>query len=163
MLGAVVGDVIGSVFEWHNVKSTDFPLYDRFTRYTDDTVLTAAVADAVLSREKHKNKLFDYFAGRKLYAEKLRQYAKWYPDVGYGQQFEAWSKTPGAKPYRSYGNGSAMRVSPIGFIPKKRSARSSRRNSSTIFGGGSTRSGPLICLKLKQVLIRFMDEFEIPV
>ncbi|WP_192043428.1 hypothetical protein [Paenibacillus lycopersici] len=66
MLGAIIGDVIGSVFEWHNNKSTEFSLFNRFTRFTDDTVLTIAIADAVLSRQKHKNQLFDYFAGKKL-------------------------------------------------------------------------------------------------
>jgi ADP-ribosylglycohydrolase len=54
MLGAVIGDVIGSVFEWHNTKSTEFKLYDRFTRFTDDTVLTVAIADAILNK---KNKI----------------------------------------------------------------------------------------------------------
>ncbi|MFC0216289.1 ADP-ribosylglycohydrolase family protein [Paenibacillus chartarius] len=115
MLGAVVGDVIGSVFEWHNVKSTEFKLFDRFTRYTDDTVLTIAIADAVLSKNMHSNWLRDYYNGKKLYANKLRQYAKWYPGVGYGQKFEEWAANPSAQAYRSYGNGSAMRVSPIGF------------------------------------------------
>ncbi|MDQ0875821.1 ADP-ribosylglycohydrolase [Paenibacillus sp. V4I3] len=56
MLGAVLGDVIGSVFEWHNTKSTKFKLYDRFTRFTDDTVLTVAIADAILNKKKQSNK-----------------------------------------------------------------------------------------------------------
>ncbi|MFC0211108.1 ADP-ribosylglycohydrolase family protein [Paenibacillus chartarius] len=115
MLGAVVGDVIGSVFEWHNNKSTDIKLFDRFTRFTDDTVLTIAIADAVLSKKKNSNWLIDYYYGQKLYANKLRQYAKWYPGVGYGQKFEEWVANNSSKGYRSYGNGSAMRVSPIGF------------------------------------------------
>ncbi|WP_282940167.1 ADP-ribosylglycohydrolase family protein [Paenibacillus sp. RC67] len=115
MLGAVIGDVIGSVFEWHNVKTTEFKLYDRFTRFTDDTVLTVAIADAVLNRKKQNNKLIDHYASKKLYAIKLKQYTRWYPNVGYGQKFEEWAKNNNSKPYRSYGNGSAMRVSPIGF------------------------------------------------
>ncbi|MDF2651515.1 MAG: ADP-ribosylglycohydrolase [Paenibacillus sp.] len=115
MLGAVIGDVIGSVFEWHNTKSTEFKLYDRFTRFTDDTVLTVAIADAILNKKKQSNKLFDYYASKRLYANKLRQYARWYPNVGYGQKFEEWVLSNNPKPYRSYGNGSAMRVCPIGF------------------------------------------------
>lgn len=67
MLGAIIGDVIGSVFEWHNVKTTDFNLYSRFTRFTDDTVMTVAVADAVLIRQKEKNVIKDYFASKRLY------------------------------------------------------------------------------------------------
>ncbi|OPH59051.1 hypothetical protein BC351_22250 [Paenibacillus ferrarius] len=115
MLGAVIGDVIGSIFEWHNTKSTDFKLYDRFTRFTDDTVLTVAVADAILNKKKHPIRLLDHLDSKRLYASKLRQYARWYPNVGYGQNFEAWAMNKESKPYRSYGNGSAMRVSPIGF------------------------------------------------
>ncbi|MBD3922941.1 ADP-ribosylglycohydrolase family protein [Paenibacillus sp. PR3] len=115
MLGAIIGDVIGSVYEWHNMKSTEFPLYSRFTRFTDDTVLTVAVADAVLSRNKQKNRLADYLASKQLYASRYRQYYHWFPDAGYGQKFEEWAKNRSSKPYRSYGNGSAMRVSPIGF------------------------------------------------
>ncbi|GMK39581.1 hypothetical protein PCCS19_26350 [Paenibacillus sp. CCS19] len=115
MLGAIIGDVIGSVYEWHNTKSTEFSLYNRFTRFTDDTVLTIAIADAVLCRQKHKNKITDYFASKKLYANRLRHYYYQFPDAGYGQKFEEWARQRDAKPYKSYGNGSAMRVSPIGF------------------------------------------------
>lgn len=115
MLGAIIGDVIGSVFEWHNVKSTDFDLFSRFTRFTDDTVMTVAAADAVLSRQKEKNSITDYFASKRLYASRFRQYYRWFPDAGYGQKFEGWAKNPSSNAYRSYGNGSAMRVSPIGF------------------------------------------------
>ncbi|MCR8630635.1 ADP-ribosylglycohydrolase family protein [Paenibacillus radicis (ex Xue et al. 2023)] len=115
MLGAIIGDVIGSVFEWHNNKSTEFELFSRFTRFTDDTVLTVAIADAVLKRKKHSNIWVDYYVSKKLYANLLRQYAQWYPNVGYGQKFEEWAHNREAKPYKSYGNGSAMRVSPIGI------------------------------------------------
>ncbi|MFD0675597.1 MULTISPECIES: ADP-ribosylglycohydrolase family protein [unclassified Paenibacillus] len=106
MLGAIIGDVIGSVFEWHNNKSTEFELFSRFTRFTDDTVLTVAIADAVLKRKQHSNIWVDYYVSKKLYANLLRQY---------GQKFEEWAHNREAKPYKSYGNGSAMRVSPIGF------------------------------------------------
>lgn len=118
MLGAIIGDVIGSVYEWHNHKSPAFDLFSRFTRFTDDTVLTVAIADAVMSRQKRRNSILDYYASKRLYASRLRQYARWFPDAGYGQRFEYWAKLNEAKPYKSYGNGSAMRVSPIGFASR---------------------------------------------
>ncbi|GGA01953.1 hypothetical protein GCM10008018_55190 [Paenibacillus marchantiophytorum] len=149
MLGAVIGDVIGSVFEWHNVKSTEFQLYDRFTRFTDDTVLTVAIADAVLNKTKRSNRLLDYYASKRLYAYKLRQYAKWYPNAGYGQKFEEWASSSDPKPYRSYGNGSAMRVSPIGFAfntleevlrEARRSALVTHNHRQGIFGAQAVAS-----------------------
>jgi len=115
MLGAIIGDVIGSVYEWHNNKSTEFELFSRFTRFTDDTVLTVAIADAILNKIRHPWKLVDHFQSKKLYAQSLMQYARWHPNAGYGEKFEDWIKSGRFKPYRSYGNGSAMRVSPIGF------------------------------------------------
>ncbi|MHA6484132.1 ADP-ribosylglycohydrolase family protein [Paenibacillus sp. strain BS8-2] len=115
MLGAIIGDVIGSVFEWHNNKSTEFSMYSRFTRFTDDTVLTVAIADAILSRKRHQNKFVDYVECKKLYANMLRHYYSHFPNAGYGQKFEEWAKNSTSKPYKSFGNGSAMRVSPIGF------------------------------------------------
>lgn len=115
MWGAVIGDIIGSAFEWHNVKTTEFELFSKETRFTDDTVMTVAVADAILNIEHHKNPMH-YAAQRKMtYACKLREYGRKYPDAGYGEMFNQWLSSQEPKPYRSYGNGSAMRVSPIGF------------------------------------------------
>lgn len=101
MLGAIAGDIIGSVYEWNNIKTTDFALFGDKNRFTDDTVLTVAVADSILNS-----------AG---YGGKLREYYHLYPDAGYGGSFRRWAKTPGAEPYNSWGNGSAMRVSPVGW------------------------------------------------
>jgi ADP-ribosylglycohydrolase len=115
MLGAIAGDVIGSVYEWHNTKSTDFPLFSRLSRYTDDTVLTVAVADALLHRQPRKNWFSDKFYARASYRNSLQKYARMFPDSGYGQMFEEWAKARSDKPYRSYANGAAMRVCPIGF------------------------------------------------
>lgn len=115
MLGAIIGDVIGSVYEWHNVKSTNFELFSRFTRFTDDTVLTVAVADAVLSLPQHRFGFREGMLRKRCYAARLKQYARWYPNAGYGQRFEQWAASADTGPYGSYGNGSAMRVSPIGF------------------------------------------------
>lgn len=101
MLGAIAGDVIGSVFEGHPTKSPDFPLIDAHCTFTDDTVLTVAVADAILSRAD--------------YASSLEQWARKYPNAGYGGAFYRWMLSPDRAPYNSWGNGSAMRVSPVGF------------------------------------------------
>ncbi len=101
MIGAIAGDIIGSVFELNNIKSTDFELFSPHSRFTDDTVLTVAVADAILH-------------GRS-YAVVLKEYYCRYPDAGYGDGFIRWLFEEGAGPRYSYGNGSAMRVSPVGW------------------------------------------------
>jgi ADP-ribosylglycohydrolase len=115
MLGAIIGDVIGSTYEWRNVKTTEFELFSSNSSFTDDTVLTIAVADAILNKQSYKNPITDEIQSQKTYAYKLREYGKKYPDAGYGQMFIEWLSDPELKPYHSYGNGSAMRVSPIGF------------------------------------------------
>ncbi|MFP4015319.1 MAG: ADP-ribosylglycohydrolase family protein [Chitinispirillaceae bacterium] len=101
MIGAIAGDIIGSVYEFDPVKVKDFPLFDPRCRFTDDTVLTVAIADAILSGES--------------YVDSVRRIGLKYPDVGYGESFKRWLHSPGAGPYNSWGNGSAMRVSPVGF------------------------------------------------
>lgn len=101
MIGAIAGDIIGSVFEWHNYKRTDFPLFDPRSTFTDDTVLTVAVADHLL-----------HGGG---YVEKFKEYYRLYPDRGYGGNFRRWAASDRVAPYYSFGNGSAMRVSPVGF------------------------------------------------
>lgn len=106
MLGAIAGDIIGSVFEgrrsWQDHRSTDFePLFHPRARFTDDTVLTVAVADSLLS-------------GADL-TERLKAYARAYPGAGYGGRFCEWAESDETEPYGSWGNGSAMRVSPVGF------------------------------------------------
>ena len=102
MLGAIAGDVIGSVFEQRHVKTTDFPLFTEESRFTDDSVLTAAVADALLQ-------------GRS-YEENLRTFYRFYPRAGYGYLFGSWGRGEISEPYQSYGNGSAMRVSPVAYV-----------------------------------------------
>ncbi|HSH71306.1 MAG TPA: ADP-ribosylglycohydrolase family protein [Deferrisomatales bacterium] len=104
MLGAIAGDVIGSVFEWHNAKTTEFPLLSPDSTFTDDSVLTVATAAAILERPAAPD-----------YAAAYRDHFRRYPDVGYGPRFRRWAATQGAPPYRSYGNGSAMRVSPVAY------------------------------------------------
>ncbi len=115
MFGAIAGDIIGSVFEWHNVKSIDFELFSRHSRFTDDTVMTIAIADAILNKDTNSNFVLDAIESKMTYASKLKEYGKKYPDVGYGQMFNQWLSSKELKPYNSYGNGSAMRASPVGF------------------------------------------------
>jgi ADP-ribosylglycohydrolase len=102
MLGAIIGDIVGSIYEFHNHRSRDFPLFGPNTDYTDDIVCTIAVADALLS-------------GRDP-ALALRDWCGRYPGRGYGGMFAAWLSNPRAGPYGSFGNGSAMRVSPAGLL-----------------------------------------------
>lgn len=101
MIGAIAGDIIGSPYEWFRVKITDFELFTKESRFTDDTVLTVAIADCILNKKD--------------YAKTLREYGRTYPHAGYGGWFVNWLFSDSPRPYNSYGNGSAMRVSPIGF------------------------------------------------
>jgi len=101
MLGAIIGDVIGSVYEHHPIKSEDFDLYDPVCTFTDDTVMTIAIASAILSGQN--------------YAAAMKRYGRRYPGAGYGNQFFNWIFEEKVNPYNSWGNGAAMRVSPIGF------------------------------------------------
>jgi ADP-ribosylglycohydrolase len=102
MLGALAGDVIGSVYEHRPVKAPDFrPLISGASRYTDDTVLTVATAAAIL--------------GDGDYAAAYRRFGRAHPGAGYGKSFREWLRTPDGAPYGSWGNGSAMRVSPIAW------------------------------------------------
>lgn len=113
MLGAIAGDIIGSVFEWHNVKSTEFELLSGGSFFTDDSVLTVAVADALVWALAPGGPGVNALG--EAYQCKFKEYGRKYPDAGYGGRFSEWLAGGGNKPYNSYGNGSAMRVSPVGF------------------------------------------------
>jgi len=102
MLGAIAGDIIGSIYEARPIKSKDFPLFGRGATFTDDTVCTVAIADAIMS-------------GGDL-AAYLRAYGRRYPDRGYGGMFLQWIMTDGMGPYGSWGNGAAMRVAAIAHL-----------------------------------------------
>jgi len=101
IIGAVIGDVIGSVFEWNNIKSTDFDLFNAKCDFTDDTVLTISIADCILNKKDFAKTIWEY--GRK------------YRGRGYGGSFRNWLQQDNLKPYGSFGNGSAMRASAVGF------------------------------------------------
>lgn len=101
MLGAIAGDVIGSVYERDNIKTKQFRLFHSESRFTDDTVLTVAIADAMLNQGD--------------YTDTLKHYHQRFPGAGYGGTFNAWAGSSSREPYNSWGNGSAMRVSPVGY------------------------------------------------
>ena len=103
MLGAIAGDMIGSVYEFDNRRSKDFPLFTEATTFTDDTILSVAVADVLLHGGD--------------YAKAFKAYYWRYPNPtgSYGARFHQWAAAPTLTPYNSWGNGSAMRVSPVGF------------------------------------------------
>lgn len=101
MLGAIAGDIIGSPYEVQNHKRIEFPLFRSESHYTDDTVLTVATAESILSGEG--------------FAESYREYHLMYPNAGYGPRFIRWARSGSTEPYGSWGNGSAMRVSPVGW------------------------------------------------
>lgn len=102
LFGAVIGDVIGSAYEWDNVKTTDFKLFSQKSDFTDDTVLSIAVADCLLNKKD--------------YAKTYQKYGRKYPHRGYGGMFSLWLKSESPQPYNSFGNGSAMRVSACGCV-----------------------------------------------
>lgn len=103
MLGAITGDIIGSVYEFDQLKSKAFELFTPQSTFTDDSILSVAVAETILQ------------SGR--YAESIKRYAQQYPNPtgGYGARFGQWARSASLRPYNSWGNGSAMRVSPVGF------------------------------------------------
>jgi ADP-ribosylglycohydrolase len=115
LIGAIIGDVIGSIYENENTKNVDFALFSRFSRFTDDSVLTVATADALLNHESHPIQFIESARQRGLYARKYKEYGRRFPHAGYGEMFNDWVKRDSWGGYHSYGNGSAMRVSPIGF------------------------------------------------
>ena len=101
MLGAIAGDVIGSVHEHTGTKSADFSLFVPGSRFTDDTVLAVAVADCLLNGLNYVDAFHEYFLA--------------YPNAGYGLRFYHWASAGRRDPYNSYGNGSAMRVPAVGY------------------------------------------------
>lgn len=137
MLGAIVGDIIGSVYEFANCRSKDFPLFTAESEFTDDTILTVAVAD-VLLHSGH-------------YTQAFQTYYQRYPNPkgSYGTRFAEWAKSGNSEPYNSFGNGSAMRVSPIGFAlttledvlaEAKKSAEVSHNHPEGVKGAQATAS-----------------------
>lgn len=138
MLGAIIGDIVGSIYEFNNIKKKDFPFFGKGVDYTDDCILTIATADWLL----HGGNAADYYA----------HYAQSNPDPmgSYGPSFRAWARDylpETSRPYGSCGNGSAMRVSPVGwycgtmqeiFEKAKKSAECTHNHPEGIKGAQST-------------------------
>lgn len=101
MIGAIAGDIIGSVYEWNNIKTKQFDLFSPECSFTDDSVLTVALAESILTDAD--------------YTSLMRTYYRRYPDAGYGGFFHRWARAPECGPYNSWGNGAAMRISSVGF------------------------------------------------
>lgn len=104
MIGAIAGDIVGSIYENHNIKSKDFEFFGEGCRYTDDTVCTVAIAECLMDGGD--------------FADYLSRYALRYPSRGYGARFWEWAKQWSHEPYGSIGNGSAMRVSPVAYFAR---------------------------------------------
>ena len=119
MYGAFIGDIVGSKYEFHNIKTKDFPLFSQGCNYTDDTIMTVAVAKALLLRgQEQREKGEDGKSFQQLLVWTMQKLGRRYPHPtgGYGASFAKWIRKRGPRPYGSYGNGAAMRVSPCGLI-----------------------------------------------
>jgi ADP-ribosylglycohydrolase len=106
MLGAIAGDIAGSAYEWEKVGDRQFPLFPEASTFTDDSVLTVAVADAILRSGAGAAPDYRGF---------IHSYGRKWTGRGYGGMFRAWLASSDPKPYNSFGNGSAMRVSPVAW------------------------------------------------
>ena len=107
MLGAIIGDIVGSIYEFDNIKTKDFNLFTNEMFFTDDTVMTIAIADAIMNGGQHKN-----------FIQSMKKWGCNYIEKSYGASFINWLTSETSEPYNSWGNGSAMRVSPCGWIAK---------------------------------------------
>lgn len=113
MFGAIVGDIVGSVYEFNNIKTKDFRLFDPHCHFTDDTVMTFAIAEALRKTEKKNYKNLN-----KQCVKEMQKFGKDYPFAGYGTFFKGWLKEKNPQPYNSYGNGAAMRISSVAYFAK---------------------------------------------
>lgn len=112
MFGAIIGDIIGSPYEWDNIKTKDFPLFNQLSIFTDDTVLTIAVGKALALWGRNSN--INQF--KEILIDTMHEYGALYPDCGFGGRYEDWVLDKSRVPYNSCGNGSAMRVSAVGWF-----------------------------------------------
>ncbi|KXK18298.1 MAG: ADP-ribosylation/Crystallin J1 [Chloroflexi bacterium OLB15] len=105
MIGAIIGDIVGSVYEWDNIKTKDFTLFHSGCHFTDDTVMTVAISEALKKGGRPDD-----------FVDEIKKWGRLYPDAGYGGHFRRWLFSNDRDPYNSWGNGSAMRVSPCGWV-----------------------------------------------
>ena len=140
MLGAIAGDVLGSIHEFHPIRTKDFILLNPGCVFTDDTVMTAAVADSLMNKIP--------------YVESLQMWGRKYPRAGYGGWFSKWIDSDFPKPYNSFGNGSAMRCSSVGWLfedegsvleEAKKSAEVTHNHPEGIKGAQAVALGVMLC------------------
>lgn len=106
MIGALIGDIVGSIYEFNNIRTKDFPLLKPESRFTDDSVMTLAVAEIMQK---------GFVSDREKIVETLKKWGKTFINAGYGESFIRWLLSENQQPYGSYGNGAAMRVSPVAW------------------------------------------------
>lgn len=109
MLGAIIGDIVGSRFEWNNIKTKNFEFFTDKCFTTDDSMMTLAIAEALLDTKNDRRHLSDVAVKR------MQEWGRLYPNKGYGGHFFCWLFDDEPRPYKSFGNGAAMRVSACGF------------------------------------------------
>lgn len=110
MIGAIIGDIVGSRFEWDNHRSKDFELFTSKCFFTDDSVMTLAICDALIKSKIDNSDLSEQAV------KSMQEIGRPYPYCGYGGRFRRWMYSDSPEPYNSYGNGAAMRVSACGFV-----------------------------------------------
>ena len=116
MIGAILGDVVGSIYEFDNIKTKEFELFDKECFFTDDSVMTVAIAEALMQTPSVNETNVETF--KETLIDVMHEIGIQYPDCGYGGHFLMWIIRNYTKPYNSFGNGSAMRVSPVGWYAK---------------------------------------------
>ena len=140
MFGAIAGDILGSIHEFHPIKTKNFDLLNSECVFTDDTVMTAAVADSLMNKIP--------------YVESLQMWGRKYPRAGYGGWFSKWIDSDFPKPYNSFGNGSAMRCSSVGWLfddeesvldEAKESAEVTHNHPEGIKGAQAVALGVMLC------------------
>ncbi|MDT8401311.1 MAG: ADP-ribosylglycohydrolase family protein [Bacteroidales bacterium] len=155
MFGAILGDIAGSTYEFHNAKKADFELFPEGSFFTDDSILTVSIADAIMN-------------GR-AYGDCLLEYGRKYPNGGYGLKFMHWLQMENPRPYNSFGNGSAMRVSPVAYAfttieealkEAKKTAEPTHNHPEGIKGAQATAAAIFLALegKPKNEIKEFVEE-----
>lgn len=169
MLGAIIGDIVGSVYEWNNIKTKDFELFKPSCFFTDDTVMTIAVAKALLLTREKQSKTNKKISFKREIVEQMQYFGKRYPNSGYGGMFSSWLVSHNPMPYNSFGNGSAMRVSPCGYIAvtldealllAKASAEVTHNHPEGIKGAEATAAAIFLarCGKSKEEIKEYIEE-----
>lgn len=126
MIGAIIGDIVGSRFEFNNQRNKNFELFTEDCFVTDDSIMTLAIAKAIMETEKMKETItkqadFDeayYRLLEEMAVKYMQQIGRPYPYCGFGGMFQEWIYSDNPQPYNSFGNGAAMRISPVGFVAR---------------------------------------------